>query len=48
MPAHGIKEKKDKKGFRTWELVNPLDPGDFLALSEFLPESKDPFEKLNV
>ena len=44
-----IKETKGKKGFCTWELVNPLDP-DFLALSEFLPESKDilTVEMLNV
>ena len=45
--AHGIKETKGKKGFCTWELVNPLDP-DFLALSEFLPESKDYFDCWNV
>ena len=35
---------KYKLDFHTWELINPLDAGDFLALSEFLPENKDPFE----
>ena len=36
------------KKFSTSELVIPLDAGDFLALSEFLPESRDPFEMLYV
>ena len=30
----------------TWELVNPLAAGDFLALSEFLPDNKSIFTSL--
>ena len=32
--------------FLTWELVNPLAAGDFLALSEFLPDNKSTFTSL--
>jgi hypothetical protein len=39
-----INKNKDKLDFHTWELVDPLDDGDFLALSEFLPENKETFE----
>ena len=35
-----------KNLFLTWELVNPLAAGDFLALSEFLPDKKSIFTSL--